>query len=292
MSTPGSRLPFPVPVVAFGPGSQPDADAPDFLPMPSGMETFAMPVAHLEADPAVLNAVCRILAQLHADMHQLQAAGGAPVCIDLHGLAAEVLELLNQSLGHGEVSVLIDGPAACRIQESVFTGVWREQQLAGDGSVTADHLVAAAIPAVVRATAESAASHTIAIPAAGPGIMNAPPVLTELIDRSCRYRDEQPAHVVNLSLLPMSPEDLSWLAQALDVGPVTVLSRGYGNCRITATRLKHVWWVHYFNSMNQLILNTLEVAAVPEVACAAADDHADSIERLGEWLATMREELV
>jgi hydrogenase-1 operon protein HyaF len=51
-----------------------------------------------------------------------------------------------------------------------------------------------------------------------------------------------------------------------------------------------VWWVQYFNSMDQIILNTLEVADVPEVALVASDDFQDSIERLAEWLAVMREQ--
>jgi hydrogenase-1 operon protein HyaF len=45
--------------------------------------------------------------------------------------------------------------------------------------------------------------------------------------------------------------------------------------------------VQYFNSMDHLILNTIEVATVPEVALAAPDDYADSLARLDEWLATL-----
>ena len=90
----------------------------------------------------------------------------------------------------------------------------------------------------------------------------------------------------------MSPEDLQYLFDAFGTGTVSILSRGYGNCRITSTGLNHVWWVQYFNSMDQIILDTLEVVDVPEVAQAAADDYADSVERLGEWLAVMQEETV
>jgi hydrogenase-1 operon protein HyaF len=45
--------------------------------------------------------------------------------------------------------------------------------------------------------------------------------------------------------------------------------------------------VQYFNSMDHLILNTIEVATVPEVALAAPEDFSDSLERLDEWLATL-----
>mgnify|MGYP000724044400 FL=1 len=67
-----------------------------------------------------------------------------------------------------------------------------------------------------------------------------------------------------------------------------MLSRGYGNCRITSTRLRNTWWVQYFNSMDHLILNTIEVTSVPEVALAAPEDFADSVERLAEWVAALQ----
>ncbi len=59
-----------------------------------------------------------------------------------------------------------------------------------------------------------------------------------------------------------------------------MLSRGYGNCRISSTRLPHCWRVIYYNSMEKVILNTVEVVGVPEVALAAPEDMADSHARL------------
>jgi hydrogenase-1 operon protein HyaF len=63
-----------------------------------------------------------------------------------------------------------------------------------------------------------------------------------------------------------------------------VLSRGYGNCRVVDTATAHVWRVTYFNSQDMIILDTLEVGDVPEVACAARQDLEDSAERLHEVL--------
>jgi len=120
--------------------------------------------------------------------------------------------------------------------------------------------------------------------------MNAPAILNELLDRSQQYRAGQSAHVINFSLLPMSPDDLEYLHDVFGGGSVSILSRGYGNCRISSTRLPNVWWVQYFNSMDALILNTIEVVDVPEVALAASEDFQNSTERLGEWLAVMREQ--
>jgi hydrogenase-1 operon protein HyaF len=275
---------FPIPVVAFGVGSQPEAEEVDYLPLPGEMETFAMPIVNLEADPPVLAAACEVIEKLRASMSTL-----AEVNIELLGQPAKVIELINQSLGHGEVSILVREPKNLHIQETVFAGVWRVQEISAGGLVLRDALRACAIPPEVIQSALSVAVEDLTAPPLRPGMMNAPAVLNELIERSRTHQAGQSAHVINLSLLPMSPEDLDYLFDAFGTGTVSMLSRGYGNCRITSTRLANVWWVQYFNSMDQIILNTLEVVSVPEVALAAKEDTIDSAERLGEWLAVMRE---
>lgn len=90
--------------------------------------------------------------------------------------------------------------------------------------------------------------------------------------------------MINLSLLPFSPEDHNYLNEKVGVGHVTLLSRGYGNCRITSTQVDGLWRVQYFNSTDQLILDTLEITDIPAVACAAPEDLEDSAERLKEIL--------
>jgi hydrogenase-1 operon protein HyaF len=81
---------------------------------------------------------------------------------------------------------------------------------------------------------------------------------------------------------------LLWLAEATGEGAVTVLSRGYGNCRVTATALAHVWRVQFYNSMDTLILDTYEVTEMPEVVIAATEDLADSAARIREVLEAIR----
>jgi hydrogenase-1 operon protein HyaF len=68
-----------------------------------------------------------------------------------------------------------------------------------------------------------------------------------------------------------------------------MISRGFGNCHVTSTGLADVWRVQYFNNMNTLILNTIEVVDVPEVVEAAVEDLTDSRERLAELVAWMTE---
>jgi len=138
---------------------------------------------------------------------------------------------------------------------------------------------------VIPEAARDAAARAPAPPSARPeDTMNAPSVLEELRDRQRRWKPGDAAHVINLTLLPLSPGDSVWLDEQVGRGPVVILSRGYGNCRIASTRMPRTWRVTYFNSQDMIILDTLEVAAVPEVACAAREDLEDSAERLFEVL--------
>jgi hydrogenase-1 operon protein HyaF len=280
---------FPIPVVAFGPGSQPEEEDLQYLPLPAAMMTFALPVLNEEADPALMAAACAVVEQLRTKMEATPLASSPIPVIELQEMDTEVVRLLNQTMGEGEVSISVRGSSAYRIQETVFAGVWRLHEFAADGRLTRDAIMACAIPPIVTQWAREDASLDCTMPEKTPGIMNALSVLTEIVGKARAYKAGDAAHVVNLTLLPMSPEDMECLPQTLGVGAVTILSRGYGNCRITSTRLPNVWWVQYFNSMDTLILNTLEVSDVPEVAQASQEDYEDSIERLGEWLQVMQE---
>ena len=280
---------FPIPVVAFGPGSQPEEEDLLYMPLPGSMSTFALPVLNEEADPALMAAACEVVELLRDKMEAMPLESKMTPVIELLDMEPEVVRLLNQTMGEGEVSISVRGSSAYRIQETVFAGVWRLHEFAADGRLTRDAIMACAIPPMVTQWALEDVSLDCPIPAKTPGIMNALSVLTEIVGKAKTYKAGDAAHVVNLTLLPMSPEDMDCLPQTLGAGAVTILSRGYGNCRITSTRLPNVWWVQYFNSMDTLILNTLEVSDVPEVAQASKEDYEDSIERLGEWLGVMQE---
>jgi hydrogenase-1 operon protein HyaF len=183
-----------------------------------------------------------------------------------------------------EVSVICSGEQNIRIQESVLAEF--RLQLNVQRQIIHDALEVGIIPqqlsqSAFNGTAGQIDTHWTELP---PGVMNAPPLLAELNAKIAGYRPGGEAHTINLSLLPQTEQDLAFLAQRLGGGNVTILSRGYGNCRITATGTAFVWWVQYFNSEDTLILNTLEVSDVPSVACASPEDIADSRERLQEIL--------
>jgi len=282
---------FPIPVRSAGVGSQPAEDEElQYLRMPREMNAFRMPVVpeRVEAEP--LTEARDLLAAFLRELERWDPAGDA--CgpqLDLAAVSPRGMEIANQMLGEGEVSIRIDGASPVRIQESVFTGLWRVCALGGDGRIAGDRLEAAALPRVVVDAARAAALPQLAPIAMPPGAMNSPAVINEIAAQMRAQRPGRRAHVVNLTLFPLTPDDHAVLDAALPIGPVALISRGFGNCRITSTLARDVWRVQYFNSMNTLILNTIEVVEVPEVALAAAEDLVDSRARLAELVDWMSE---
>lgn len=273
----------------IGPGSQPteeDGQQLDYLSMPDEMATYRMPDIDQDLSSPLFAPAQTVLQLLLARLavYEVKPEQSA---IDLYHLDAPNLELINQILGEGEVSIVMHGAYSIRFQESVLAGVWRMQSVDANQQVISDQLEVAAIPSAIRHnTFHNAQAHLNADPQNIPdGIMNALPLISELNDNITHHQNGDEAHVINLSLLPQTEQDLAYLAQLLGHGSVTILSRGYGNCRITSSHTRNVWWVQYFNSQDSLILNTLEVTDVPVVACAAAEDIADSHERLREIIA-------
>lgn len=283
---PSSLRPFPIPVVALGPGSQGD-DAPAYLAMPQGMQTFSAPYLPDNAAPDAVAAVLGLLGDFVGEAEKHGLNGGAT--LDLLDLPTSVRDLINQSLGFGEVSAFTTAPRHWRVQETAFAGFWRVLEVAEDGHLLSDRLETGAIPDVLITAMQACAGSELAAPDYPAGCMNAPALVEEIRMQAAAWQPAQAAHVINLSLLPVSEADLDTLYGWLGHREVSILSRGYGNCRITSTRLKNVWWVQYFNSMDVLILNSIEVGGMPEVALAAPEDFADSVERLQEYLDMMAE---
>ncbi|MDI3565633.1 hydrogenase expression/formation protein [Bradyrhizobium sp. Arg816] len=190
-------------------------------------------------------------------------------------------KLLGEVLGEGEVAGVValpDGSLA-QIRESVLAGIWRVRI----GSEPAhEYLEVGAIPQIVRRAATDLTSADLAIGAAPDGAMNVQPVLAEIRERARVWRFGMRAHVINLTLLPMSVIDLAFLQQSVGNGPVQLIFRGYSTCRVQATGIRNVWSVQFFSSTDNIILDTLEVGGVPIVALAADEDFQDSAERMQE----------
>ncbi len=277
----------------LGPGSQPaeeDGGVLDYMKMPSAMSTFAVPdlpeaeeIKGLDAAKAAMDDLLVVLERV-ATGGATQGAGNE---VDLIHLDEDNLAFVNQVLGEGEVSVI--GGNGSQAQEAVLAGVWRVRQFDGENRLRRDYVEVAGFPKLVLASAFAKAQTSVPVPGQFPAnVFNAPPLLPEINEHIPLVVPGGDPHVINLSLLPHTEEDLVFLNDILGRGPVTILSRGYGNCRITATATRNVWWVQFYNSQDTLILNSIEITEIPEVACAAGEDIADSAQRLKEILEVYR----
>ncbi|MDA9391746.1 hydrogenase expression/formation protein [Bradyrhizobium ottawaense] len=190
-------------------------------------------------------------------------------------------KLIADVLGEGEVGGVValpDGSLA-QIQESVLAGIWRVR-LESDASH--EYLEIGAIPEIVKRAAADLTSADFEIGEVPGGAMNVLPVLAEIRERALAWRPGIRSQIINFTLLPMSPVDMSFLQDTIRNGPIQLVSRGYGTCRVLSTGIRNVWSVQFFNAMDTIILDTLEVGGVPTVALAADEDFEDSAERLQE----------
>lgn len=257
------------------PGMVPEA-GPDYLPLPQSIATYTPP--QLPGDPALRAVGEQWIPRLAAALDAY--AGTGRQMIDLTRVTPDERRFLGEILRSGEVSAMAFGAPPLQVEETVFAGLWRIRGGERGGADFTDYLEVNAIPAVLRARAAAGPL----IPPAAEQIpafaVNAPHVLTELIARSAEFTATGRAHQINLDLLPLADAELGWLVARLGEGPVVIVSAGYGSCRIRSTHLAGTWWVQYSNAGDALILNSLEITSIPEVACAAPEDIADSAGRI------------
>ncbi|MBO4227485.1 hydrogenase expression/formation protein [Bradyrhizobium neotropicale] len=190
-------------------------------------------------------------------------------------------KLIADVLGEGEVVGVVASPcgSVAQIRESALAGIWRVRI---ETDAVHEYVEVGAIPEIVRRAANDLTLSDLLIGAAPDGAMNVLPVLAEIRERALTWRPGMRSQIINFTLLPMSPVDLAFLQQSVGNGPIQLISGGYGTCRVLATGIRNVWSVQFFNVMDTIILDTLEVGGVPTVALAAEEDLWDSAERLQE----------
>ncbi len=209
-------------------------------------------------------------------------AEGVSRHIPLPTLDPHAQALLDETLGKGEVS----GEAeygAVEIREAKFPGLWRVRRFDG-GRLVGDGIEIGAIPAVVSASARRASLPEPPVLEPPFGVMNAPPVVHEIRDRLRNFRPGDPPYGINLTQMPLSPQDVTFIDRTLGAGAVALLSQGGFDCCISSTGVAHVWRVRYFNDGDSLVLDTVEIAEVPETALAAREDMENTAAELAEAL--------
>lgn len=278
-----------IPILGVGPGSQPEeADGAqlEYIDMPKGVNTYSAPDTPEADEVKDLLGAKEAMDWLLESLDQYEPDGD-PLMANITRLDEKNRELVNQILGDGEVSAKFTGVVRARMQEAVLAGVWRTFYLDDGGNITHDLIEVADVPYLIRMPASRDADPLARLREIKPpdDVMNAMPIVTEVRDHAEQFPITGKKHSINLTLLPLSPEDIEFLESVLGQGPVDLLSRGYGDCRVRSTSIPNVWWVRFFNSMGTVILDTLEIVDVPGVACAAEEDIRDSKTRLEDILA-------
>jgi len=227
--------------------------------------------------------VLRALLEQLREAVKTAATGGEGQLLDMVELDSDSRQALLEMLGEGEVSgsVTLDG-VQYSIVESVLPGVWH---LTGsDGS---EYLEVASIPSVITRAAGSLRTAPIPLPQAGPGIMNGLALLAEINEHAASWHpDTEHNRVLNFTLLPTSVADQQLLIDVLGRAELVLDSGGFGNCRVIATTVRHVWAVQYVNGMGKTIMDTIEIGRIPDAAIAATQDLEDTSGRLDEILDT------
>lgn len=191
--------------------------------------------------------------------------------------------LVDDLCASGEVTGVVGLPdgIVAQIAETTFAGLWRVRFTNDRAENFADYLEVSSLPEIARRAALN--NFRPLEPGVAPeGAMNVMPVISEISSRAAAHRPGDATHTITFSLLPMSPADMTHLQNQLGQGAVRLVSRGYGSCRVASTGTLHVWSVQYFNAMDEIVLDTLEIGDAPQAACAARCDFLDSAMRLRE----------
>ncbi len=238
--------------------------------------------ASAEATIRECRKTANLLPQLVAAL-DTQTSGARGRLFDITDFGEADRKVIGEALGEGEVAGVVALPngVTAQIQEAVMAGLWRVRFTGADGALIGDYIEVGAIPEAVREACKTGGAD-FAIGAPPSDAMNVMPVLVEIRDAMANRAANSAPHIVNFSLFPMTPSDMAFLQATLGEGPVHLVSRGYGYCRVFATAARGVWSVQFTNSMDTVVLDTLEVCDVPAVVLAADEDFRDSALRLHE----------
>ncbi len=119
---------------------------------------------------------------------------------------------------------------------------------------------------------------------------NARAVLREIEALLQKLVEEGEESSIDLSGLPLTPEDYDLLEEALGEGEVVAEVHSLGPTRIHETGIPGVWWVTHYNSDDEVLAEFIEVAWCPEILLTPEDDVKDGLEALRARLFELKQE--
>lgn len=105
-------------------------------------------------------------------------------------------------------------------------------------------------------------------------------VLREVENLLQRLVEQGEESSIDLTSLPLSPEDYDLLEETLGEGEVTAEVTSIGPTRVHETGIPGVWWVTHYNTDDEVMSEFIEVAYCPEILFTPEDDIKDGLESL------------
>ncbi len=109
---------------------------------------------------------------------------------------------------------------------------------------------------------------------------NARAVLREIEKMLEKLLAEGEENSIDLSSLPLSPEDYDLLEETLGEGEVNAEVHSLGPTRVHETGIPGVWWVTHYNDDDEVMAEFIEVTYCPEILLTPEDDVKDGLEAL------------
>lgn len=120
-------------------------------------------------------------------------------------------------------------------------------------------------------------------------LMNAPFLLHEIALALENLRQTGERRTLYLSQFPLGPDDAAFLQDFLGRGPATITLGGVNQTIWRESATAGVWWGEYYEGPSKLLLRTLEIAEIPELAVTPASDIDQGLEQLRARLASLPE---
>ena len=90
--------------------------------------------------------------------------------------------------------------------------------------------------------------------------------------------------MIDLNSLPFAPGEYEQLRQTLGQGEVSARVEAIGPSEIIEMRYPGVWWVTHYNVEGDIVADTLEITAMPEIIKSQPEDIRMGLELLKETL--------
>ena len=92
---------------------------------------------------------------------------------------------------------------------------------------------------------------------------------------------------IDLTALPLTPEDYRQLREALGAGAVVAEVQAGGATQVRETACPGVWWITHSDERGAVLAEAIEVCAIPAILCAPREDMSAGLARLEGLLQSM-----